>query len=90
MRRGLEKVERARRVDVRRPVTLINSDGVAFAATLLDLSSGGFRVEVPEAQLRIGEHATIRADRLGDMAAEIRWTLGGETGGVFLQRPELA
>lgn len=89
MRRGSNTVQREKRIDVRLPATLIDSDGIAFSVTVLDLSSGGFRVEISGDQLRVGEHVVFRVSRLSDMPAEIRWILGREAGGVFLQPPEL-
>jgi hypothetical protein len=80
---GLNK--RAPRIDLRRPAILVNSDGVASDATILDVSSGGFRLEVSEAP-RIGEHVTLRVDRGNEFPAQIRWVLGNEAGGVFLTR----
>lgn len=76
-------IKRAPRVDVRRSVTLINSDGVESSATILDVSSGGFRLEVTETP-RIGEHVTLRVERGEQFPAQIRWALGSEAGGVFL------
>ena len=52
-------IKRAPRLDLRRPAVLIDSDGVATDVLILDVSSGGFRLEVPEPP-RIGEHATLR------------------------------
>jgi hypothetical protein len=75
--------KRAPRIDLRRQAVLIDSDGVATDVLILDVSSGGFRLEVPEPP-RIGEHVTLRVDRCEDFPAEIRWALGNEAGGVFL------
>ena len=75
--------KRAPRIDLRRPAVLINSDGVASKVTVLDVSSGGFRLEVEESP-RIGEHVTLRDERGGEIPAQIRWALGNEAGGVFL------
>ena len=75
--------KRAPRIDLRRPAVLINSDGVATDVLILDVSSGGFRLEVPDAP-RIGEHVTLRVERCEDFPAQIRWALGNEAGGVFL------
>lgn len=76
-------MKRAPRVDVSRSVTLINSDGIESPATILDISSGGFRLEVSETP-RIGEHVTLRVERGEQFPAQIRWALGNEAGGVFL------
>ena len=75
-------IKRAPRVDLRRQATLINSDGVESPVVVLDVSSGGFRLEVAETP-RIGEHVTLRIDR-EQYPAQIRWALGSEAGGVFL------
>lgn len=79
--RGLNK--RAPRVDLRRSAVLINSDGDAMAVIVLDVSSGGFRLQVPESP-RIGEMVTLRVEREAEFPAQIRWALGNEAGGVFL------
>jgi hypothetical protein len=50
---------------------------------ILDVSSGGFRLEVSE-HLRIGEHVTLRVEHCEEFPAQIRWALGDEAGGVFL------
>ena len=80
---GMNK--RAPRIDLRRPAILINSDGAAADVTILDVSSGGFRLEVTESP-RIGEHVTLCVDRGDKYPAQIRWALGNEAGGVFLTR----
>lgn len=78
---GIHK--RAPRIDIRRPAVLIDSDGVASDVVILDVSSGGFRLEVSVGP-RIGEFVTLRVDRGDAFEAQIRWVLGTEAGGVFL------
>jgi len=85
MRSGFTK--RAPRVDVRRPAIPIDSDGCQSEVTILDISSGGFRILVSE-NPRIGERVTLRVEHSDELAAEIRWALGGEAGGVFLPTPD--
>ena len=80
---GMNK--RAPRIDLRRPAVLINSDGVAIDAIILDVSSGGFRLQVSESP-RIGEHVRLKVDRGDEYPAQIRWALGDEAGGVFLSQ----
>ena len=75
--------KRAPRVDLRRPAILIDSSGGHFEVTILDVSSGGFRLEVPESP-RIGEFVTLRVERGAEFPAQIRWALGEHAGGVFL------
>jgi hypothetical protein len=83
MSRPRHFVKRAPRVDVRRSATVITPDGQQVAVRILDVSSGGFRLEADET-LRIGEFVTLHADDGESVAAQIRWALGEEAGGVFL------
>lgn len=87
MRRTPNFVKRAPRVDVRRSAVLINSDGVATEVAILDISSGGFRLQTDEIP-RIGEFVTLRVERGEELPAQIRWALGMEAGGVFLTTVE--
>jgi len=75
--------KRAPRVSLRRPAVIIHEDGFEAAVTILDVSSGGFRLEVTETP-RIGEFVMLRIDRGDPIEAQIRWALGNEAGGVFL------
>lgn len=77
-------IKRAPRVDLRRPAVLINSDGAEADVIILDISSSGFRLEVAEVP-RIGEYVKLRVERGEDFEAQIRWALGSEAGGRFLQ-----
>jgi hypothetical protein len=51
--------------------------------TILDVSSGGFKLEVQEPP-RIGEMVILRVDGSEEIEAQIRWALGDQAGGVFL------
>ena len=77
------QIKRAPRLDLRRPAVLIDSDGVPTDVLILDVSSGGFRLEVHQLP-RIGEHATLRVERREEFPVQIRWALGKKAGGVFL------
>lgn len=77
-------VKRAPRVDVRRRATLVSPNGRQIAVVVLDVSSGGFRVQTEE-MLKIGEFVTLRTAHQDDVSAQIRWSLGQEAGGVFLE-----
>lgn len=79
--RGFTK--RAPRIDVRRPAVMIDSDGRISNVTILDISSGGFRIEVFEAP-SIDEIVTLRVEHGDEFPAQIRWALGDEVGGIFL------
>jgi PilZ domain len=76
-------IKRAPRIDLRRPAVLIDSAGAETVVTILDVSSGGFKLQVAETP-RIGEVVTLRVDGSGDIEAQIRWALGDQAGGVFL------
>jgi hypothetical protein len=78
---GISK--RAPRVDLRRTAVLINADGLEIDVVVLNVSSGGFRLEVSE-PLKIGEFVHLRVEHRDEFPAQIRWALGGEAGGVFL------
>ena len=75
--------KRAARVDLRRPAVMVDSDGRQTGVIILDVSSGGFRLEVTESP-RIGEFVTLRVEHQAEFEAQIRWALGNEAGGVFL------
>ena len=76
------RAKRGRRVDVRKPAILINSDGIEIESLILDISSQGFRLELDD-EVRVGELVSLRVD--GQLvSAEIRWVLGKEAGGTFL------
>ena len=84
MTRPRHNLKRAPRVDVRQLATLILPDGRELPAVILDVSSGGFRVRAEET-LQIGEFVTLRTAHAEEVAAQIRWSLGCEAGGVFLE-----
>jgi hypothetical protein len=75
--------KRAPRIDLRQPGVMIVSDGSPWDVTVLDVSSGGFRLQVPESP-RIGEFVTLHVGRDQAYEAQIRWALGDQAGGVFL------
>jgi hypothetical protein len=64
------------------------SDGSEHSVTITDVSSGGFRLST-EDTMPIGEHVFLRVARYGDFPAQIRWALGTEAGGVFLEPVEI-
>jgi hypothetical protein len=78
------------RIDARHPAVLVASDGGEMEVTVTDLSSRGFRIEADETlfigeNILIGEHVRLRVARYGDFPAQIRWALGREAGGIFLE-----
>ena len=81
--------KRAPRVGLRQPAVIVHEDGFEASVTIVDVSSGGFRLEVTETP-RIGEFVTLRMDRGDPIEAQIRWALGTEAGGVFLTPADYA
>lgn len=89
MPRNANHTERSRRIDVRYAAVLIDADGQECDVFVTELSSGGFRLAV-DALLRVGERVRLRVERYGEFPAEIRWILGGQAGGVFLEPVNLS
>jgi hypothetical protein len=77
------------RVSVSHEATLVLADGSEHQVTITDVSSGGFKLHT-DINVPIGEHVFLRVERYGDFPAQIRWAVGGEAGGVFLQPIKLA
>ena len=82
MRRA-ERSQRAPRIDVKLPAILTTSQGHAFNVQVRDLSADGFRL-VLEDELIVGEQVMLQVGREPAYRAEIKWALGGEAGGRFL------
>lgn len=87
--RDRSQIKRAPRIDTNHEAIVVDTQGRQFAVTVLDLSSGGFRLQSDET-FKIGEYVAIRVTGYGDFSAQIRWALGGEAGGVFLDPIVLA
>ena len=90
MSRGPTFIPRTPRIDARHPAVLVASDGGEMKVTVTDLSNRGFRVEAEEnlfigENIMIGECVNLRVPRYGDFPAQIRWALGCEAGGIFLE-----
>ena len=85
---GPRRAERPRRIDTRINAILIDSRGREYRVIVGDLSESGFRLETDE-PLDIGEKVWLRVDRGVAIAAEIRWALGREAGGLFLEPPRV-
>jgi hypothetical protein len=87
MERETGLTEGAAREELRRAAVLIDSDGAETAVVILDISRGGFRLEL-EASPRPGEFATLRIEPDQEFPAQIRWVLGRQAGGLFLDPAE--
>jgi hypothetical protein len=77
-------IKRPPRIDVLLAAVLIDSDGLEAEVLILELSSGGFRLQVKESP-QVGELVTLRVEHGREFAGRIRWALGTEAGGVFLE-----
>ena len=77
-------ISRKPRVNVAHEATLVMADGSEHPVTITDVSSGGFHLK-SEDTLPIGSHVFLRVARYGDFPAQIRWALGSDAGGVFLE-----
>jgi hypothetical protein len=76
-------IKRAPRIEGKHEGLLVDSEGRQYPVKILDISSGGFRLKADEA-FRIGEYIGLRISKYGEFSAQIRWALGNEAGGVFL------
>lgn len=83
-------IPRSPRIDARHKAVLIASDGTELDVVVTDLSNRGFRLEADQTlfigeNIMIGENVRLRVDRYGDFPGQIRWALGCEAGGIFLE-----
>lgn len=86
MRDGQTSAARATRILLNAPIGVELDDGSRVSATLLDLSSGGFRVRSEEL-LQVGEKVILTMDGEEPMPGEVKWVTGFVAGGVFLVGP---
>ncbi len=86
MRDGSSAQARATRILLNAPIAVQMDNGSQVQATLLDLSSGGFRVRTEEL-LEVGERVTLRMEGEDPMPGEVKWVTGFVAGGVFLLAP---
>ena len=83
------QISRRQRIKVSQDAKLVTSKGIEHPVTITDVSAGGFRLR-SDVTMAIGEHVFLRVDRYGDFPAQIRWALGPDAGGVFLEPVELS
>lgn len=81
--------ERPPRVAAMHDALLIDSDGGQLPVVITDISARGFRLRTSET-LMIGEKVTLRVEKYGDFRAQIRWALGYQAGGAFLEPANVA
>ena len=78
-------LDRDKRVSVDLAGDLTTEDGVVVTVRVLDLSASGFRLMADD-ELLLGEHVSLRIGREDGLPATIKWVVGREAGGSFLQR----
>jgi hypothetical protein len=76
--------DRDHRIAVQYEGVLTTADEQRVAVVVRDISANGFRIELEE-ELLLGEHVRLQVGKQPEVHAEIRWCLGREAGGVFLQ-----
>lgn len=76
-------IKRAPRVGSEHEALVVDSAGRLYPVKILDISSTGFKLESDET-FRIGEYVGLRVSKYGEFSAQIRWALGREAGGEFL------
>ena len=86
MRDGQPAQSRATRILLNAPIGIDMEDGSRVPATLLDLSSEGFRLRSEEL-LQVGERIALRVDGEEPMPGEVKWATGFVAGGIFLVGP---
>jgi len=74
------------RFGIHHPSILVRADGTETPVVIINISQSGFRLKMVETPL-IGERVVLRGD-VGDVPAQIRWTLGDTAGGYFLRPRE--
>jgi hypothetical protein len=79
-----DRHRRPTRIDVEIGAVLTTADGHSFKVTVRDLSANGFRMDLDE-QVLVGEHVSLKVGSRDAMRAEIKWALGREAGGCFLE-----
>jgi hypothetical protein len=80
---GRETTPRAARIDVSYDV-LVRCEAGEIEARILNVSGRGFRLQASQ-PLEVGWHVTVEALKLSPVKAVIRWTVGLDCGGTFLE-----
>jgi hypothetical protein len=82
-------IKRSPRIDARFEATLVAADGGEAVVIVTDISSAGVRLET-EGPLPIGARFGLRLAKLGEVPMQVRWSLGNEAGGAFLEPVDFA
>jgi len=83
----MQSSEPARRRE-RHPVTIDavmhRTDGSKAPVKLTNFSDQGCRIESADDELRVGERLAIAIPRMGQVKAQVRWTVGKSAGARFV------
>jgi PilZ domain len=88
MHRVYEWVGRKDRHPVEIDAVVHRTDGSTAAVKLTNFSDEGCRIEATD-NFRIGERLQIAIPRMGQMKAQVRWSLPGSAGAKFLVENDL-
>jgi hypothetical protein len=80
-----DRPERPTRVDVNIDALLTTSDGHSYTVVIRDLSAKGFRIALDD-EVIVGEQVSLKVGSKNPMIGEIKWALGREAGGHFVDQ----
>lgn len=80
---GCIQTSRERRVTLNCDAVVTECDGCTVDVMIVDVSSSGFRLR-SVAEFELGSTITLQMREARPVRAEIRWSCGHESGGVFL------
>jgi hypothetical protein len=78
-----DRTERPTRVDVNIEALLTTSGGHCYTVVIRDLSAKGFRIALDD-EVIVGERVCLKVGSKDTMIGEIKWALGREAGGHFV------
>jgi hypothetical protein len=79
-----ESAQRRERHPVAIDAIMHRTDGSKAAVKLTNFSDQGCRIECAGEELRVGERLAIAIPRMGQVKAQVRWTVGKSAGARFV------
>ena len=80
---------RTARHDIDQPTNLQPQNLVGIEVKVRNVSSRGFMAECTE-PVRIGSYVSLQVPGIGPVQAQVRWQIGAQMGGMFLDPISLA
>ena len=77
------KTRRSGRTPVEGLTQLRSQSWYSIEVRICDVSTSGFKAECPE-PVRIGSYVSLDVPGVGPVHAQVRWQLGREMGGMFV------